>query len=1170
MKHFLLLFFILLQNSVTFSQKTNGKIYAVVVGISTYENLGDDQLAYADKDAQVFYNYLRSKAGGTVPEENIKMLLNKDASFSAIYDALHWLLQICSKDDMVYFYFSGHGDLENYTISQDGYLISYNTPRTNYVYNAVSIEYLNKVANTLSARNNGKVILITDACHSGKLAGKERGVYLVGEQLRASQKNEIRLTSCSTDQLSNEDIAWGGGRGVFSYYLIKGLEGFADKGKDGIVTVSEIRDYMDSCFKKDNFLKKNGLNQTPVIQGVDQFDLSKVNQAFLDSLKKSVNDQTGIEGLKPLVKKTSDYILDFLKEIGPEKIIDFNKLGSLPATEIAFAVLKNISDSISLASLYLTDEGSTYAGKLDSAGINQLEKKFRQNEYALNQFNNRLVELFTDRGQEVINQYLDGNEAELERRRYYDAGSNGYDVYPLMFAIALKLTSPENHLHKALLVKQHYFSGVAMRLKLPSTEEAAQKQLVKAALAEEKMAYELERSAAYIQNELGTLYYLDGEFKTARKFFLEATVLSPEWVIPWANLIGLYSYAGMNEEAIAASKKAIELKPDLPEIYSNSGFMYQKKGDLLMAEELCRKSIKLNSRHYLPFERLAYIYQQTTQYALADSFFYEAAIRKKGLHVKGMILVLANRVLPPFPPNDFQCFFDSLDVGRNDVLGHFVWGYLAYQKGNMLLAERKFKETIALDKNNPLAFHYLGELLYKQQRWKEADIVFNYAVSYYLTDSLFTGYCDSMITRLPKTKSKDCIAALFKRAIYGSINDHYYLGTLYESWNHFYEAESEYRIIMHMDSTFIGGYYKLWTMLEKNGHAKDAEQVLRDFSKFDSITAKNELAAFYQRTTERYPNTAGWYYEAGAFFYGLCYANQGGYKNDIMEIPPDTDNEVYKKSTIEKDNVIQVYPFEPADPGGFKLPGIDEYGWYSDIIYFPRTKGIYYLKKVDSLIQQNQDALADVNYKIGDLYVWQQLPGRASRFYQKAVDLKPNDANTRIKLTDTYASTYQYQDALVQLDSLYKRKEINFPKQLLMAKYFIHSGKFSEAGKLLADAKSIQPYKMAVLYDLYGRLQLLSGHPKQSLPFYNENLLMNPGDSISMYKIASVYAKMGDTKEALKWLEKAISNGFRYGWVLRSDPVWDRVRKNTRWIKLTEDIPQKSYAKTIDKNNLSN
>ena len=243
------------------SLAVSGKVYAVIVGISKYQNNGITQLEYADRDAKVFAGYLKSKAGGSVPEENIRLLTNDTATFAAIYDALDWLLEVCKKDDLVYFYFSGHGDMENSTIYKLGFLLSYNTPRTNYINNAVRLEDLNNIANTLSVERQAKVVLITDACHSGKLAGNDnRGNFLVGEQLRTVKGNETRITSSGPDQLSNEDQGWGGGRGVFSYYLINGMTGLADKVPDGIITVDEIKDYLNSSLSADVLLAQKKEN----------------------------------------------------------------------------------------------------------------------------------------------------------------------------------------------------------------------------------------------------------------------------------------------------------------------------------------------------------------------------------------------------------------------------------------------------------------------------------------------------------------------------------------------------------------------------------------------------------------------------------------------------------------------------------------------------------------------------------------------------------------------------------------------------------------------------------------------------------------------------------------------------------------------------------------------
>ena len=228
---------------------TTGNTYAVVIGISNYEN-ENINLNYANRDAQEFAGYLQSKAGGSVPPDNIKLLIDTTATTSAIYNALTWLRDRCELDkrdnsdktNLVYFYFSGHGDVETETKANLGFLLSFNTPPNNYLNNAVRIEDLNNYAHTISVDLDANVIIITDACHSGKLAGSDnRGSFLVGKELSTAREKEIRIVSCNPDQLSNEDIRWGGGRGVFSFYLINGLKGLADKNGDRVVTLSEIK-----------------------------------------------------------------------------------------------------------------------------------------------------------------------------------------------------------------------------------------------------------------------------------------------------------------------------------------------------------------------------------------------------------------------------------------------------------------------------------------------------------------------------------------------------------------------------------------------------------------------------------------------------------------------------------------------------------------------------------------------------------------------------------------------------------------------------------------------------------------------------------------------------------------------------------------------------------------
>ncbi|HNU88489.1 MAG TPA: caspase family protein, partial [Ferruginibacter sp.] len=147
-----------------------GNVYALLVGISKYSDPDIPPLQFADRDAVVFADFLQSKAGGSVPKDNIRLLTNANASTAAVTMAIKWLVRTCKKGDLVFFYFSGHGDLESITMFNQAYLICYNTPVESYESMSLSVNYLNDIAFTLSAKTGVNVVLITDACHSGKMA----------------------------------------------------------------------------------------------------------------------------------------------------------------------------------------------------------------------------------------------------------------------------------------------------------------------------------------------------------------------------------------------------------------------------------------------------------------------------------------------------------------------------------------------------------------------------------------------------------------------------------------------------------------------------------------------------------------------------------------------------------------------------------------------------------------------------------------------------------------------------------------------------------------------------------------------------------------------------------------------------------------------------------------
>ncbi len=1138
----------------------HGNTYAVVIGIANYENKNIPNLNFPGRDAQVFASYLESKAGGLVPQDNIRLLIDTNATTAAIYSALSWLQERCEsdkeddndKDTRIYFYFSGHGDVESETIHELGFLLSYNTPGNNYINNAVRLEDLNYYANTLSVKFNAKVVIITDACHSGKLAGSDyNGQYLVGKELATAKSNEIRIAACAPDELSQENEGWGGGRGIFSYYLVNGLKGLADKNRDSIVTLNEIQDYLDSCIANDAIMKENSLKQTPVLKGNDNFNLAVVNPTELLSFQKALSSSLPVQSNK-------DYFFSYLAKEDRIESIDYTKLNTLPKEEIAVDFIRQVKAMLA---------DSTGQGKMD-----QLEQSLREDKTAFKIFNEDLVDALHTHGQKIINLYLQGDAAELERRRYYNSQSSGYDIYPVMYALALKLTNPDNPLSRILKVNQYYFTGVNTRLKIPAVDVSKQDAMIDEALVAQKSALALESNAAYIQNELGILNKAKKQFPAAENYFQMATALAPQWAIPWANLCGLYAETTNFDKSKRAGQIADSMQADMPLTNLNLGLVHELQGNLLYAEEFYHKAIDLNSRHYVPFERLGVVYMNNTQYAQADSFFHEADLRKKGYHFKENGLMFTPDVEATTAEAPFYCDMDTLILKKDDIMAFFTWGLQDYMKRDYINAVRIFKKVIALDKTSPLVFHYMGKVFYDQHKWEEAEIMFKFAARYHLDTGAFNHYCDSVINSVKYPYAHDCFELSFKYGRYESKEDHYFLASLYESWAHYEEAEMTYRAIIQVLPDELAGYIKLARLLEKLGHYTEAEKLIQSYDAYDKERTDRELNVFYRRAIRQFPEVGDWYYRLGLLLYDRAELKSKTVYLDTIIWFPKLNKEVFigldsyhnlggdlkwDITTNGSPQVVTLVHFK-EEPVTIFIPGTGEIDTLADAIYTPRKDAISFLSKADSLLTETETK-AGINLKIGNLFVRAGSKKQAFPYYNKSIQLVPENASARLNLINVATAIYKNRAALEQLEYLYTNQQINFPDRLLLADFDMRSGAFDQAEKLLAEARSIHPYVVPEIDELMGRLYLLSHQPAKAIPLYKNFLATRINDQQTQYTIARLYAQTGNKTEAWKWLEGAMSKGFNYLYVLNNDPSWNDFRKAPQWDLLLKRFTMKTY-----------
>ena len=220
----------------------SGQSYAVIVGISKYPNLPEKlQLQFAERDAQSIYTILISPEGGNFKAENVKMLTGGQATLANIRREIGtWLPSVAKDDDRVLIYFAGHGFLfrgKGYLAPVDFALDENKPASTGYP--------MDELGSVIGSKIHAKwKILLTDACHSGAISPEDTA-SLNQVLSNPSQSSLFSLTASRDREQSFESPDLQGGHGVFTYYVVKGLEGEADSPpRDGKITADELAEYV--------------------------------------------------------------------------------------------------------------------------------------------------------------------------------------------------------------------------------------------------------------------------------------------------------------------------------------------------------------------------------------------------------------------------------------------------------------------------------------------------------------------------------------------------------------------------------------------------------------------------------------------------------------------------------------------------------------------------------------------------------------------------------------------------------------------------------------------------------------------------------------------------------------------------------------------------------------
>jgi tetratricopeptide (TPR) repeat protein len=602
-----------------------GKLWAVVIGVSNYKNLrAEEQLRFAHRDAEEMAAFLRSPNGGGFPSTQIKVLLNEEATIASVRTALGtWLPRSAEPNDVVYIFFAGHGVVEQ---GSDGYLLANDSDPQNLYATALPIAELDRI---VSERLRARVaVVIADACHSGKIGMASRGMeeqilinrYL--DEVGKSGAGRFRLLASRADERSYEDPRWGGGHGVFTHFLLEGLKGEADRDRDKVVRAGELLDYLSQIVPE----------QTSALQHPRAAGNIDARLPLAIASGKAAPDGTVATATQPVtlevrgVAGSEVYINSAYRgRIRPEGLLVLEGLSSgNQELSIDMPGAETIKQTVSLTAertvLNLNSATPPRAAVKSSPIVGEIKEAIAQGKvldqggaWELYQQLTRktpddpqrtsieiaMIDELDEIGQKSVNNYVQTSAAPFDAKQLRQASAAYAN---------LKTLKPGDQQVEA----KSLFAAARVMLAEGKAKEAV-------ALLEKSMALDAKTACSW--NALGVAYERTNNIEKAINFYKRATQLAPGWSLPHHRL-GLQYYArGKGKEAQREFKAAKDLDPAFLHARWWMAHSYYEQDRYAEAEREAKELIALAPNYGPAYLELGHIYQASRRYEDATETF---------------------------------------------------------------------------------------------------------------------------------------------------------------------------------------------------------------------------------------------------------------------------------------------------------------------------------------------------------------------------------------------------------------------------------------------------------------------------------------------------------------------------------------------------------------------
>jgi tetratricopeptide (TPR) repeat protein len=1047
--------------------------FAIIMGISKYKYV--QPLNYADKDAEMFKEYLKSPAGGKISEDNVFMLLNEQAVSANFWaKGFKWLeAKKLRKGDRLFIYLAGHGD----AIDEDEFFyITYDCnpagDKNNYLAGGNVQLYNLKKKIAKETAKDVEVYFIMDACRTSEMPGGTEGQRFLNSAVSEKRVGEIIMLATGAGQASLEDASIGNGHGLFTYYLVDGLSGMADSAgiPDNKITLEEIQKYVDKyvpVVAQQKFKRK----QDPFFYG--------------DSSEKVVSIVDTAYLRKWLSTKK-------LQGRGPGNSFVYS--GSGRTRSIRFTP----ADTLLLETYNLFNtavKNSRLTGKASAEYYYELmEKNFPGNSYTVDAQSTLAVE-FINFAQSKINLYLDCRDAasiqklraqiadeeetdeinssldrmeKVSRQEFYEVG------YMLEKAIGIIILDDPDFA-KSLEGKMYFFKArgyFGRGRQLVDINKAFQFAYT---------AYASDKNAAYILNTLSSLHLDNNKIDSSIFYAKKAIIAAPKWRYPYVTLAFAYKTLIKPDSAIKYYRKSFEVDPENADAYVDLGHYYYSlsKGDSAIA--YYEKALQLEPNNIYASNNIGWVNYGRKKYDQAISYF------KKSIKADPKFINAYNGLSKTFfelkEYDSARIYYSKAFANYQDksivnvYIGNFYRELKEYDSAKVY-----YRMASVLDPSYEEAYNNLGRSCFALKQLDSAKIYYRMA----LEANRYSAFALINLGLVHKEqKNQDSTYYFFQQAVKlepGNPSILNNLGVIYGQEKIYDSAKSYFRRAL-----FVNPGYK--------PASKNLIRIFRELNQLDSVTNFLKGSSLFDSGSTSFMNDMG-----------LTFLEQKRYDSARLyfrrALSKDPSNpQLYNNMGLVHQGVKN---YDSARLYMLKAISLDA----ENPVFLVNISGVYrQLKKYDSAgyyfmkqLYNRTEKSALLYQSIGNFYNDMKVYDSAIYYYRKAKDLDPAYIPAYTNAGIAFMSLEMNDSAFVYL-SRAARLDPNSQTASLNLGLIYHT---------------MQQYDSAIVY-------------------IQNAIRLDPTKGKTYYQLACSYALNNKPEQAIVYLRQAYERGYKNVEVLLSD-----------------------------------